>query len=81
MISIPLGLKPIGYLKNMSGETLKLIPEFEALPMPEKQAFANGILRRLPPFDSGPLDDELVAAAGDQTSARLDEAEHGAPTR
>ena len=50
----------------MSVETLSLLAQFEALPPQEKQAFANEILRRLPPYDAGPLEDNLVAAAGDQ---------------
>jgi len=53
----------------MSAISAQLIAAFEALPANEKQAVAIEILRRLPPFDSGPLDDEDVAKAGDHLAA------------
>ncbi len=65
----------------MSAVAEKVIAAFESLPAEEKQAVAKEILRRLPPFDSGPLDDNEVALAGDQLAAMLDEEENGASAR
>lgn len=65
----------------MSTATAKLISEFEALPIGEKQEFARELFLRLPPMDSGPLDDDLVAAAGDQIAAFLEEEENDAQAR
>jgi len=65
----------------MSAVAEKMIAAFESLPAEEKQAVAKEILRRLPPFDSGPLDDNEVALAGDQLAAMLDEEENGASAR
>jgi hypothetical protein len=60
---------------------MRLLTEFEALPAQEKQECAAEMLRRLPRFDSGPLDDELVAAAGDDLAARLEVEEREAQAR
>jgi len=60
---------------------MRLLAEFEALPAQEKQECAAAMLRRLPRFDSGPLDDELVAAAGDDLAATLEAEERDAQTR
>jgi hypothetical protein len=65
----------------MSAVAEKVIAAFESLPAEEKQAVAKEILRRLPPFDSGPLDDNDVALAGDQLAAMLDQEENGASAR
>jgi len=65
----------------MSAVAEKVIAAFESLPAEEKQAVAKEILRRLPPFDSGSLDDNEVALAGDRLAAMLDEEENGASTR
>ena len=70
-----------GYLKSMSAETAHLLAAFEALPVPEKQVFVKELFRRLPPHDSGPLDDDEVALAGDQLAAMLEQEENDAPTR
>ena len=59
----------------------KVIAAFESLPAQEQQAVASEILRRLPPFDSGPLDDGEVALVGDQLAAFLEGEEYGSPTR
>jgi hypothetical protein len=69
------------YLPAMSSITLALVEAFEALPPEEKQAFANAIFRRLPPIDSGPLEDEEVAAAGDALAAMLTQEENATPAR
>ena len=65
----------------MSAETIRLINVFEALPLEEKQAFVNLIFQRLPPYDSGPLDDQVVARAGDEMAAFLEQEENGAEAR
>ena len=55
----------------MSTATTALLAAFEVLPDSEKQQFVNAVYRRLPPVDYGPLDDELVAQAGDDLAAIL----------
>ena len=65
----------------MSAATAKLLSEFEALPPDEKQVFARELFLRLPPIDSGPLDDEIVAAAGDQLAEMMDQEENDLKTR
>ena len=62
----------------MSAETAQLLAAFETLPAEEKQVFVKEVLRRLPPYDSGPLDDATVALAGDEMAARLEQEEHEA---
>ena len=59
----------------MSTATAKLLSEFEALRVEEKQEFVREVIRHLPPWDSGPLSDEVAAAAGDQLAAMHDEEE------
>lgn len=66
---------------RMSAATAKLISEFERLAPAEKQEFAREFLQRLPPLDSGALDDDLVAAAGDDMAAMLEQEENDAKTR
>lgn len=65
----------------MSAATAKLISEFESLAPLEKEEFARELFRRLPPWDSGPLDDDLVAGAGDQLAAIIQQDEDDAQTR
>jgi predicted metallopeptidase len=59
----------------MSATTAKLLSEFEALGAEEKQEFVREMIRHLPPWDSGPLRDEVAAAAGDELAAMIDEEE------
>jgi len=59
----------------VSAATAKLLSEFDALQVEEKQEFVREVIRHLPPWDSGPLDDQAAAAAGDQIAAMLDEEE------
>ena len=59
----------------MSTATAKLLSEFDALRLDEKQEFVREVIRHLPPWDSGPLDDNAAAAAGDQLASLLDEEE------
>jgi hypothetical protein len=54
---------------------------FPALPGEEQQRFVKELLRRLPPIDSGPLNDDEVALAGDQLAAALEQEEHDSPAR
>ena len=59
----------------MSTGTAKLIAFYEALPEGEKQEFVKELFRRLPCFNSGPLDDDEAAQAGDQLAAFSDSKE------
>ena len=49
----------------MSRETQALLEAFDRLSAEEKRAFIEEALRRLLPFDSGPLADEEIGAASD----------------
>ncbi|HXP85547.1 MAG TPA: hypothetical protein VN841_12545 [Bryobacteraceae bacterium] len=49
---------------------------FDALPETEKQVFTVELLRRVTPFDSGPLEDSETAEAADQLMAALDTKEN-----
>jgi len=51
------------------------------LPPAEKEVFVRELFRRLPPVDSGPLEDEVLARAGDDLAALLEGEEHDAKTR
>jgi hypothetical protein len=59
----------------MSAATAKLLSEFEALRLEDKQAFEREIIHRLPPWDSGPLSDDVAAYAGDELAAVHEEEE------
>ncbi len=65
----------------MSKQTAELLEAFEALPEEEKRTFTVEFLRRVVPFDSGPLDDEETADAADQLFAALEAEENGASSR
>jgi len=56
----------------MNRQTAELLDAFEALPEEEKRVFTAEFLKRVIPYDSGPLDDEETAAAADQLFAALD---------
>lgn len=47
----------------------------------EKQEFVRESIRHLLPWDSGPLSDDVAAAAGDQLAAMLGEEERAPWTR
>ena len=64
----------------MSGETQALLNAFERLPTEEKRLFAQEVLRRSLPFDSGPLSDEEIGHASSALFQSLDE-EDGNSTR
>ena len=57
----------------MSRETRGLLEAFEHLPEGDKRAFAEEILRRSLPFDSGPLEDDEINAASAALFESLDE--------
>ncbi len=59
----------------MSAATAKVLSEFQALRVEEKQEFVREIIHHLPPWDSGPLSDDVAATAGDQLAAMLYEEE------
>jgi hypothetical protein len=59
----------------MSTITAKLLSDFEALGADEKQEFLRALIRHLPPWDSGPLSDDVAAAAGDQLALVIEEEE------
>ena len=59
-------------LRDMSSQTAELLDAFDALPEEEKRAFTAELLRRVIPFDSGPLDDSETAHAADQILSDLD---------
>jgi hypothetical protein len=65
----------------MSAETARLLVAFDTLPPSEKDLFVRELFRRLPPVDSGPLEDEVVARAGDDVAAMLEREEHDAQAR
>jgi predicted metallopeptidase len=59
----------------MSAATARLLSEFEALGVDEKQEFVREVIHHLPPWDSGSLSDDVAAAAGDQLAALIEEEE------
>jgi hypothetical protein len=59
----------------MSTAAARLLSEYEALNLQEKQEFVREVMLHLPPWDTGPLGDDVAAAAGDQIAAMLDEEE------
>ena len=65
----------------MSAETARLLVAFDTLPPAEKDVFVRELFQRLPPIDSGPLEDEVLARAGDELAAILEGEEHEAQTR
>ncbi len=65
----------------MSKQTSQLLEAFEALPEADKRVFIVEFLRRAVPFESGPLDDEETALAGDQLFGDLAAEENEAEAR
>ena len=57
----------------MSSETQALLKAFDHLPEKEKQLFAQEVLRRSLPFDSGPISDEEIGAASSALFQSLDD--------
>jgi hypothetical protein len=65
---------PVGwYDVFMSRDTEALLDAFEHLPVEEKRAFTQEVLRRSLPFDSGPLEDEAIGAASAALFESLEE--------
>ena len=56
----------------MSSQTKALLEAFEQLPVEEQKAFAQEILRRSLPFDSGSLLDDEIGAASSALFEALD---------
>jgi hypothetical protein len=65
----------------MSTETAQLLVAFDTLPPAEKDVFVRELFRRLPPVDSGLLEDDVLARAGDDLAAMLEREEHDAQAR
>jgi hypothetical protein len=65
----------------MSSAAAKLLAEFETLRVEEKLEFVREVFRHLPPWESGPLDDGVTAAAGDQLAALFEQEENDAQPR
>ena len=65
----------------MSSAASQLLAQYETLPIEAKREFLQEVFRRLPPLDSGPLEDEPLAQAGDQLAALLDREENDAAAR
>jgi hypothetical protein len=65
----------------MSDEAARLLVAFDTLPPAEKETFVRELIRRLPPVDSGPLEDAVLAGAGDDLAAMLEGEENDALTR
>ncbi len=57
----------------MSRDTQALLEAFEHLPVEEKRAFTEELLRRSLPFESGPLEDEEIGAASAALFRSLEE--------
>ena len=67
-------------LQRMKRETTALLEAFEDLPLDEKRVFANEILRRSLPFDSGALEDKEIDAGSAVLFRSLDEEDADAST-
>jgi len=65
----------------MGKETIELLDAYDALADDQKRIFTVEFLRRVIPFDSGPLDDSETAMAADHLLASLDAEENDASTR
>lgn len=63
----------------MSRETEVLLEAFEHLPADEKRAFTHEVLRRLLPFESGPIEDEEIGAASAFLFESVDDQEDAGP--
>ena len=64
----------------MSRDTEALLDAFEHLPVEERRAFTQEVVRRSLPFDSGPLENEEIGAASAAPFGALEEEDgHLAP--
>ena len=72
---------PVGwYDVFIRRDTEALLDAFEHLPVEEKRAFTQEVLRRSLPFDSGPLEDEEIGAASAALFESLEEEDgHSTP--
>ena len=71
----------VSYTMPVSTAAAKLLSQFDGLPNEDKQEFLGELIRRLPRWDAGPLDDDVIAAAGDDLASMLDEEERGSEAR
>lgn len=69
------------YARRMTRETKALLDAFETLPETERRVFADEIIRRLLPFDSGPISDEEIGAASSELFKLLDVEDASADSR
>ena len=69
--------RSVAMIEPMSGETQALPDAFERLPVSERQLFAQEVLRRSLPFDSGPLSDDEISAASHAPFQRPSEDDGG----
>ena len=58
---------------SLHNQAVEALEAFEHLPAEEKRVFAEEVLRRSLPFDSGPLADEEITAASAALFEFLDE--------
>lgn len=65
----------------MKREIAALLDAFESLPVEEKRAFTDEVLRRTLPLDSGPVADEEIGAASTALFKSLDKEDAGAGSR
>jgi hypothetical protein len=65
----------------MSNQTEALLEAFEHLPAEERRVFAQEILRRSLPFESGDLTDQDIAAASSNLFKTLDQEDADPPSR
>ena len=57
----------------MTRQTEELLEAFDQLPEAERRIFTQEVLRRVLPFESGPLTEEAIGAASDALFKALDE--------
>lgn len=57
----------------MTRQTEELLEAFEQLPEEERPTFAQAVLRRVLPFESGPLTEGEIGAASDALFKSFDE--------
>jgi hypothetical protein len=65
----------------MTRETTALLDAFEHLPIGEKRAFTEEVLRRSLPFDSGPPEDEEIGTVSSALFQSLDEQDANSTSR
>ena len=64
-----------GRITGIINATVKLLTEFKALRFRKNRSSFGKSSSYLPPWDSGPLSDDVASPAGDQLAAMHDEEE------